>query len=132
MLVSGYFVCNPATKGWGEVPTCDCSPPVGFDEARYTYLLFDPAASDHFHLVQFWDRHYQTMHDQFYITSISPCTHTCLRHGHGVAAIGIGRVKNSRSDWNGGVIKTRPGDIGGPISSKVDIQGAHIPLMIKK
>jgi hypothetical protein len=66
--VSGYFVCNPATKGWGEVPTCDCSPPVGFDEARYTYLLFDPAASDHFHLVQFWDRRYQTTHDQFYIT----------------------------------------------------------------
>ncbi|TVU41229.1 hypothetical protein EJB05_14730, partial [Eragrostis curvula] len=48
----GYIVCNPATKEWGAVPNCDC-PSLGFVHWRYTYLVFDPAVTPHFHLVQF-------------------------------------------------------------------------------
>ncbi|KAL6647568.1 hypothetical protein ACP70R_015005 [Stipagrostis hirtigluma subsp. patula] len=52
--VLGYIVCNPATEQWHAVPTCGCPPPE-FRRARttYNYLVFDPAASSHFHLVQF-------------------------------------------------------------------------------
>jgi hypothetical protein len=45
-----YAVCNPATEHWVAVPSAGCpiGPPSG--EAR-TYLIFDPAVSPHFHLV---------------------------------------------------------------------------------
>ncbi|TVU41260.1 hypothetical protein EJB05_14763, partial [Eragrostis curvula] len=50
--VLGYIVCNPATKEWGTVPTCDCPPPNFGYYKCCTYLVFDPAVSPHFHLVQ--------------------------------------------------------------------------------
>ncbi|TVU18284.1 hypothetical protein EJB05_34373, partial [Eragrostis curvula] len=48
----GYVVCNPATKHWVTVPRCDVYHTSR--DPRYSYLLFDPVASSHFHLVQFW------------------------------------------------------------------------------
>ncbi|KAK3124651.1 hypothetical protein QOZ80_7BG0589960 [Eleusine coracana subsp. coracana] len=51
----GYIVCNPATKQWVTVPKYDSPPAVSVRcESRYNYLVFDPAVSSHFHLVQFW------------------------------------------------------------------------------
>ncbi|TVU41212.1 hypothetical protein EJB05_14712, partial [Eragrostis curvula] len=52
--VLSYIVCNPATKEWGAVPTCDC-PPLGPAYRRSSYLVFDPTFSPHFHLVLFRD-----------------------------------------------------------------------------
>ncbi|CAL5088710.1 unnamed protein product [Urochloa decumbens] len=55
-LETGFIVCNPATEQWVEVPSCG-----RVDERRsrsplviHAYLLFDPAASSHFHVVLFW------------------------------------------------------------------------------
>jgi hypothetical protein len=39
----GYIVCNPATEEWVSVPSSDWTP----------YLIFDPAISPHFQLIQF-------------------------------------------------------------------------------
>ncbi|KAF8736309.1 hypothetical protein HU200_014364 [Digitaria exilis] len=54
----GYVVCNPATQQWVAVPSCGWTPPpLSYLYACYqytcTYLIFDPAASPHFQLVQF-------------------------------------------------------------------------------
>ena len=49
-----YTVCNPATGEWLAVPDSDWVPPPYTFEGYDTYLLFDPAVSPHFHLVQFW------------------------------------------------------------------------------
>ncbi|RCV09863.1 hypothetical protein SETIT_2G063500v2 [Setaria italica] len=62
----GYIVCNPATEECVDVPasSCSCPPPPPFGESNdvyngeryaHTFLIFDPAASVHFHLVQFWN-----------------------------------------------------------------------------
>ncbi|KAJ1261285.1 hypothetical protein BS78_09G017000 [Paspalum vaginatum] len=66
----GYIVCNPTTEQWMSVPSSGWTPfldesedededsePAGF---AVTNLIFDPAVSSHFHLVQFgmdcdWD-----------------------------------------------------------------------------
>ncbi|CAN6217396.1 unnamed protein product [Urochloa humidicola] len=55
-LETCFVVCNPATEQWVEVPSCG-----RVDERRirsplviHAYLLFDPAASSHFHIVLFW------------------------------------------------------------------------------
>lgn len=51
----GYIVCNPATKHWVSVPRYgSLPPPYARGEKRYTYLVFDPIVSSHFHIVQFW------------------------------------------------------------------------------
>ncbi|CAN6357161.1 unnamed protein product [Urochloa humidicola] len=61
----GYIVCNPATEQWVTVPRSGWKPSWlhgddetdssdDFDNAAFTYLVFDPAASLHFQLVQFW------------------------------------------------------------------------------
>ncbi|KAL6596966.1 hypothetical protein ACP70R_047100 [Stipagrostis hirtigluma subsp. patula] len=47
-----YVVCNPTTEQWVAVPACD-SPRI-CEGKSYIYLVFDPAASPHFHLLQFW------------------------------------------------------------------------------
>ncbi|RCV19573.1 hypothetical protein SETIT_3G396600v2 [Setaria italica] len=60
----GYIVCNPATEQWVAVPSSGWGPDYN-DESEdsdsdtetsctFTYLVFDPAASSHFQLVQFW------------------------------------------------------------------------------
>ncbi|CAM0902761.1 unnamed protein product [Alopecurus aequalis] len=49
-LESHYVVCNPATKMWVHVPPNPEAPPRGHIIAR---LAFDPAASSHFHVLQF-------------------------------------------------------------------------------
>ncbi|CAL5009526.1 unnamed protein product [Urochloa decumbens] len=47
-----YVVCNPATKQWEAVPACDCG---CWDCLEwYTFLVFHPAVSSHFHLINFW------------------------------------------------------------------------------
>ena len=45
-------MCNPATKRYVFVPSCPYSGRIRRDPI-VTYLLFDPGASSHFHLVQF-------------------------------------------------------------------------------
>ncbi|KAL6647567.1 hypothetical protein ACP70R_015004 [Stipagrostis hirtigluma subsp. patula] len=52
--VCSYIVCNPVTRRWGTVPTCDCpwNPPPS-RPTSHTHLLFDPSASSHFSLVKF-------------------------------------------------------------------------------
>ncbi|CAL4890803.1 unnamed protein product [Urochloa decumbens] len=65
----GYIVCNPATEQWVTVPSSGWKPSRlhGDDESddsddsntetsptTFTYLVFDPAVSPHFQLVQFW------------------------------------------------------------------------------
>jgi hypothetical protein len=64
----GYIVCNPATEQWVAVPSSGWKPfPVlDWDESedsdsddepsncRFTFLIFDPAVSAHFQLVEFW------------------------------------------------------------------------------
>nr|CAB3488035.1 unnamed protein product [Digitaria exilis] len=58
----GYIVCNPATERWVAVPSSGWRPDDD-DESEdsdsetsctFTYLVFDPAVSSHFQLVQFW------------------------------------------------------------------------------
>ncbi|PAN09919.1 hypothetical protein PAHAL_2G057900 [Panicum hallii] len=59
----GYVVCNPATQEWVAVPSSGwlySDPPEGEDEddddreiGEDTYLIFDPAVSPHFKLLQF-------------------------------------------------------------------------------
>ncbi|OEL19858.1 hypothetical protein BAE44_0019123 [Dichanthelium oligosanthes] len=58
-LETCYIVCNPSTEQWVAVPGCG-----KIDESRnrssntmHTYLLFDPAASSHFHIILFWEEH---------------------------------------------------------------------------
>ncbi|KAI4987227.1 uncharacterized protein LOC123452206 [Hordeum vulgare subsp. vulgare] len=53
----GYVVCNPATKQWAEVPRYGPpDPEYARSPDRYSYLVFDPTVSSHFHLVQFgWE-----------------------------------------------------------------------------
>lgn len=54
----GYIVCNPATKEWVTVPISDWSLDKGqwdydLEEwSAFTYLIFDPAVSSQFKLVQ--------------------------------------------------------------------------------
>jgi hypothetical protein len=48
----GYVVCNPTTKQWGVVPRYG-SPPSSSMYDGPMHLVFDPAVSFHFHLVQF-------------------------------------------------------------------------------
>ncbi|CAN6294745.1 unnamed protein product [Urochloa humidicola] len=51
----GYVVCNPAMKQWKAVPRYGSLPPAyARGENRYSYLVFDPAVSSHFHIVQLW------------------------------------------------------------------------------
>jgi hypothetical protein len=65
----GFIVCNPATEQWVPVPNSGWNPNL-FHQAdenedsdsdwycdpsfRFTYLIFDPAVSSHFKLVEFW------------------------------------------------------------------------------
>lgn len=63
----GYIVCNPATEECVAVSasSCSCPPqPPPYDEINdecdgkryaHTVLMFDPAVSSCFHLVQFWN-----------------------------------------------------------------------------
>ncbi|XP_022679969.1 uncharacterized protein LOC111256352 [Setaria italica] len=48
----GYIVCNPATEQWVAVPSSGWTPSP-LDDSACTYLIFDPAVSSHFQLVQF-------------------------------------------------------------------------------
>ncbi|CAN6343270.1 unnamed protein product [Urochloa humidicola] len=66
----GYIVCNPATEQWVAVPYSKFKPfsLMSLEEiedyadyygytapsSRFTYLIFDPAVSSHFQLVEFW------------------------------------------------------------------------------
>ncbi|KAK3126582.1 hypothetical protein QOZ80_7AG0558820 [Eleusine coracana subsp. coracana] len=62
-------VCNPVTEQWGTVPRSGWSPPVPVpwtdvwneeievvdgEKSVFPFLIFEPAASEHFHLVQFY------------------------------------------------------------------------------
>ncbi|KAJ1261286.1 hypothetical protein BS78_09G017100 [Paspalum vaginatum] len=80
----GYIVCNPATKEWVSVPGSGWSPfPYGpypdSDETEgeedsdsdgtsnysVAYLIFDPAVSSHFQLVEiwiYWDSDVESLH----------------------------------------------------------------------
>ncbi|CAN6203241.1 unnamed protein product [Urochloa humidicola] len=49
----GYIVCNPATEQWVAVPSSGWTPSDSISEASCTFLIFDPAVSSHFQLVQF-------------------------------------------------------------------------------
>ncbi|CAN6357162.1 unnamed protein product [Urochloa humidicola] len=62
----GYIVCNPATEQWVAVPNSGWKPfslsglveiedPASYTEpnSTFTYLIFDPAVSSHFQLVEF-------------------------------------------------------------------------------
>jgi hypothetical protein len=55
----GYIVTNPATEELMTVPTSSgsCPPPPLVRGERYahTFLMFNPAVSSHFHLVQIWE-----------------------------------------------------------------------------
>ncbi|CAM0147256.1 unnamed protein product [Urochloa decumbens] len=66
----GYLVCNPVTEQWVTVPSSGWEPHslhLSDDESEdsdsdpdpepnccFTYLVFDPAVSPHFQLVEFW------------------------------------------------------------------------------
>ncbi|PVH63244.1 hypothetical protein PAHAL_3G504200 [Panicum hallii] len=65
----GFIVCNPATEQWVAVPNSGWNPnlfhPWDDSSCRFTYLIFDPAVSSHFQLVQFWtyaDRFLEGVH----------------------------------------------------------------------
>ncbi|KAL6598068.1 hypothetical protein ACP70R_046489 [Stipagrostis hirtigluma subsp. patula] len=45
-----YIVCNPIMEQWVAVPTSDSYPVLDSN----IYLVFDPAVSPHFHLLQFY------------------------------------------------------------------------------
>ncbi|KAK3126577.1 hypothetical protein QOZ80_7AG0558730 [Eleusine coracana subsp. coracana] len=61
----GYIVCNPATERWALVPSSGCiwtaleeplfedSDDDGAETNVATYLIFDPAISQHFQLIEF-------------------------------------------------------------------------------
>jgi hypothetical protein len=49
-----YAVCNPATEQWVAVPSSGCSP----EGEALTYLIFDPAVSPHFHLVNISQKYF--------------------------------------------------------------------------
>ncbi|CAM0871032.1 unnamed protein product [Alopecurus aequalis] len=49
-LASHYVVCNPATGRWVDLPP---HPKVAFGDRFTARLAFDPAASSHFHVLQF-------------------------------------------------------------------------------
>ncbi|PWZ14533.1 F-box/kelch-repeat protein [Zea mays] len=60
----GYIVTNPATEELMTVPassgSCPLPPPferdmVGGERYAHTFLMFNPAVSSHFHLVQIWE-----------------------------------------------------------------------------
>ncbi|CAN6213365.1 unnamed protein product [Urochloa humidicola] len=60
----GYIVCNPVTEQWVAVPSSGWTPSRrdgdgGFIliNRLYTYLIFDPAVSPDFQLVQFWQEY---------------------------------------------------------------------------
>ncbi|KAF8655639.1 hypothetical protein HU200_060956 [Digitaria exilis] len=68
----GYIVCNPATEQWVAVPSSGWNPhwlaewyedeePDSYTEGgcRFTYMIFDPAVSPHFQLVEFWTPPYE-------------------------------------------------------------------------
>ncbi|CAL4904934.1 unnamed protein product [Urochloa decumbens] len=63
----GYIVCNPATEQWVVVPNSGWKPfslsgveviedldSYNEPRSRFAYLIFDPAVSSHFRLVEFW------------------------------------------------------------------------------
>ncbi|CAN6329981.1 unnamed protein product [Urochloa humidicola] len=66
----GYLLCNPVTEQWVTVPSSGWEPHslhLSDDESEdsdsdldpepnccFTYLVFDPAVSPHFQLVEFW------------------------------------------------------------------------------
>ncbi|CAN6180756.1 unnamed protein product [Urochloa humidicola] len=55
-----YIVCNPATEQWVSVPSSVITPYPPVEGHYYsgiqahTFLIFDPAVSSHFQLLQFW------------------------------------------------------------------------------
>ena len=83
----GYIVCNPVTEQWVAVPSSGWEPLYPSDESEdsdsetgyncppFTYLIFDPAVSSHFHLVQFWT------YDDVFVEEV----HTCLKLGYGLS-----------------------------------------------
>ncbi|PVH63578.1 hypothetical protein PAHAL_2G059000 [Panicum hallii] len=56
----GLVVCNPATKQWVAVPG-KCTPEYPGYPVKHTSLIFDPAASSDFHVVQFWEKSCKTL-----------------------------------------------------------------------
>ncbi|CAN6357159.1 unnamed protein product [Urochloa humidicola] len=74
----GYLVCNPATRHWAAVPSSGWEPDYLYlpederpdpddsdDESNccFTYLVFDPAVSPHFQLVEFWTEDASTVEE---------------------------------------------------------------------
>ncbi|CAL5090923.1 unnamed protein product [Urochloa decumbens] len=55
-----FIVCNPATKQWVTVPSKHIPAYSGY-LVKHTCLIFDPAASSHFHVVQFWENLKETL-----------------------------------------------------------------------
>ncbi|KAJ1296027.1 hypothetical protein BS78_01G267400 [Paspalum vaginatum] len=49
----GYIVCNPATEQWVAVPSSGRNPPLPRLESKLDYVIFDPAVSQDFQLIQF-------------------------------------------------------------------------------
>ncbi|TVU41965.1 hypothetical protein EJB05_15529, partial [Eragrostis curvula] len=90
----GYIVCNPATKQWVTVPRYDSPPPANAirGETRYSYLVFDPSVSSHFHLVQFW-LEFRQKHDNGSSESEEDSHEAWYRYKYGTWTPG------SWSDW---------------------------------
>jgi hypothetical protein len=114
----GYIVCNPATEQWVAVPSSGWSPwpdsEAEEDEDYYTeedvltHLIFDPAVSPHFQLVQLWQESYRDLAG----------VHTYS------SETGVWR-STKRSDWEqwglDGVISTAAGcPLNGMLHLKVD------------
>lgn len=107
----GYIVCNPATEQWVAVPSSGRSPRLREDyyvEEVLAHLIFDPAASPHFQLVQLW----QTMYGN------SAGIHTYS------SETGVWKKNNSR-DWkqwgSDGILSTFVGcPFNGRLHVKVD------------
>ncbi|CAN6197129.1 unnamed protein product [Urochloa humidicola] len=67
----GYIVCNPATEQWVAVPSSGWCPwpdsEAEDDEDDFTeedvltHLVFDPAVSPHFQLIQLWQKSYREL-----------------------------------------------------------------------
>ncbi|KAL6647571.1 hypothetical protein ACP70R_015008 [Stipagrostis hirtigluma subsp. patula] len=127
----GYIVCNPATQQRVAVPSSGFTPcpplekddeyAFDFRRAAHHFLIFDPAVSSHFHLVQFW--HYRCTKVVEYVCVYSSETGVWRGRRRGlVARYGYGEARQFQR-------MMRHEDQVEPKLGRADVNGMlHIPV----